>query len=116
MASCHASFARMNLTGLSLIAEVARLGSFAAVARARGTDPSQVSRAVSAIEADLGLRLFQRTTRSLSLTEEGDGFLARVLPLMEEMERLTTEARSIKAEPQGLLRLTASVTFGQAIL
>ena len=86
------------------------------MAKTRGTDPSTVSRAVAALEARLGVRLFQRTTRSLSLTEAGDIYLARALPLIEELARIGAEARATKAGPKGVLRLTASVTFGQAMI
>jgi DNA-binding transcriptional LysR family regulator len=103
----------MDLRDLALFAETARLGSFAAVAKARGTDPSTISRKLAALEDSLGVRLFQRTTRSLSLTEAGDLYLARALPLMEELTRIGAEAR---AKPGGTLRLTASVTFGQVML
>lgn len=106
----------MNLADLSLFIDVARLGSFAATAKSRGTDPSSVSRAIAGLETELGVRLFQRTTRSLSLTEAGDLYLSRAQPLLEELDRVTLEARAIKAEPKGRLRLTASVTFGQAMI
>lgn len=106
----------MNLPDLTLLQDVARAGSFAAVAKARGTDPSQVSRAVAQIEGALGLRIFQRTTRRLSLTEEGETYLTRALPLAEELSRLTTEVRAERAQPSGTLRLTASVTFGQRVI
>jgi DNA-binding transcriptional LysR family regulator len=106
----------MNLTDLALFAETARLGSFAAVAKARGTDPSTISRRLAALEDSLGTRLFQRTTRSLSLTEAGDLYLARALPLIEELTRIAAEARETGSQPKGTLRLTASVTFGQAMI
>lgn len=106
----------MNLRDLALLLEVARAGSFAAAAKAVGTDPSTVSRSIATLEAQLGLRLFQRTTRSLSLTEAGDLYLSRAQPLLEELTRLGAEARDIKAEPRGRLRLTTSVTFGQAMI
>lgn len=106
----------MNLTDLSLFAEAARLGSLAAVAKARGTDPSTVSRKLAQLEETLGVRLFQRTTRSLSLTEAGDLYLSRALPLIEELQRIGIEARETRSKPSGTLRLTASVTFGQAMI
>lgn len=106
----------MNLPDLTLLQDVARAASFAAVARARGVDPSQVSRTVAQIEETLGLRFFQRTTRRLSLTEEGEAYLTRALPLVEELARLTTEVRTERAQPSGTLRLTASVTFGQRVI
>jgi DNA-binding transcriptional LysR family regulator len=103
----------MNSADLALFLEVARLGSFAAAAKARGVDPSSVSRAIAGLEADLGVRLFQRSTRRMSLTEAGDLYLTRALPLVEELERIGAEARQIRRRPSGTLRLTASVTFGQ---
>jgi DNA-binding transcriptional LysR family regulator len=106
----------MDLTDLALFAETARAGSFAAVAKARGTDPSTISRKLAALEDALGIRLFQRTTRSLSLTEAGDLYLARALPLVEELARIGQEARDTRANPGGTLRLTASVTFGQSMI
>jgi DNA-binding transcriptional LysR family regulator len=103
----------MDTRVVALFAEVARAGSFAAVAKARGVDPSVVSRAIAGLEADLGLRLFERSTRAMRLTEVGDLYLARAAPLVEELERVAAEARQARARPTGLLRLTASVTFGQ---
>jgi DNA-binding transcriptional LysR family regulator len=106
----------MNLQDLTLLAETARLGSFAAVAKAQGTDPSTISRKVAALEDSLGVRLFQRTTRSLALTEAGDLYLTRALPLIDELTRVGLAARELQAAPRGTLRLTASVTFGQAMI
>lgn len=106
----------MNLQDLMLLSDVLRHGSFAGVARARGTDASSVSRAVAGVEAALGIRLFQRTTRRLALTEEGERYLARALPLAEELQRAGAEARVLRGAVEGVLRLTASVTFGQAMI
>jgi DNA-binding transcriptional LysR family regulator len=103
----------MDLDALRIFVEVARRGSFAAVARARDTDPSSVSRAVAALEDRLGLRLLQRTTRSVTLTEAGSLYLARVEPLVEELARAGEEAAAAAAGPSGTLRLTTSVAFGQ---
>lgn len=106
----------MDAKTLALFVETARLGSFAAVARAHDLDPSSVSRTVAALEADLGVRLFQRTTRRLSLTEAGAVYLRRVEPLVEELERAGDEARTLSAVPGGTLRLTCSVAFGHELV
>jgi len=106
----------MDVKDLELLMEVARAGGFAAAAKAVGSDPSSVSRAIAALEAELGVRLFQRTTRRLSLTEAGDLYTARLQPLLEELARIGAEARDARAEPRGTLRLTASVTFGQSMI
>ncbi len=105
----------MEIASLQLFIDVARRGGFAAVARARGIDPSQVSRAVAALEAELAMRLFQRTTRRLALTEAGALYLARIEPLVDEL----AAARDLAARDGGLagrLRLTASAAYGIARL
>lgn len=106
----------MDLDDLNLVVAVARAGSFAAVARSRELDPSSVSRAVAAVEQRLGLRLFQRTTRRLSLTEAGEAYLTRVQPLLEELDQARDAAQATRHGPLGTLRVTASVTFGQRCL
>ena len=103
----------MNLDTLDLFVEVARKRSFAAVAKKRNVDPSSVSRAIADLEAELGLRLFQRTTRTMTLTEAGDVYLSRIEPPTEEIARAREAALQVTGQPRGLLRITASVTFGQ---
>jgi DNA-binding transcriptional LysR family regulator len=103
----------MDTHDLELFVAAARRGSFAGVAKERNVDPSSVSRAIADLEAELGLRLFQRTTRSMTLTEAGDLYLARVEPLIEELTRAREAAAQVTGAPRGLLRITASVTFGQ---
>ncbi len=101
----------MDIAALDLFIDVARRGGFAAVARARGLDPSQVSRSIAALEAELAMRLFQRTTRRLALTEAGALYLARIEPLVDEL----AAARDLAARDGGLegrLRLTASAAYG----
>jgi DNA-binding transcriptional LysR family regulator len=102
----------MQLETLDLLVAVARRGSFAAVAKERDMDPSSVSRAIAELEAELGLRLFQRSTRRMTLTEAGDVYLSQVEPLMEELERARDAASSTTGTPRGLLRMTTSETFG----
>lgn len=106
----------MNLVDLSLLLDVARLRSFAAVARLRNTDPSSVSRIVAGIEEKLGIRVFERSTRRMELTEAGDLYLSRVEPILEQLDSAREEALAIRSAPRGTLRLTASVTFGQQII
>ncbi|MDC7694187.1 LysR family transcriptional regulator [Asticcacaulis sp. DXS10W] len=102
----------MDTQALDLFVAVAHAGGFAAVAKERLLDPSTVSRVIAGLEAELNVRLFQRTTRSLSLTEAGALYLARIEPLLDEMRRAAAEASNVNAEPRGVLRLTASVAFG----
>ncbi|MEM0949660.1 MAG: LysR family transcriptional regulator [Pseudomonadota bacterium] len=103
----------MDIDTLRIVTLVARQGNFAAAARVLDRDPSTVSRAVAAAEAELGLRLFQRTTRALSQTEEGAVFLARIRPLLDEYDLAQEEAAHARTMPSGTLRMTASVAFAQ---
>jgi DNA-binding transcriptional LysR family regulator len=102
----------MKTEDLDLLVAVARRGSFAAVAKERDLDPSSVSRTIADLEQELGIRLFQRTTRKLSLTEAGDLYLQQIEPLVYEFERARDVAASTTGSPRGLLRMTASETFG----
>jgi DNA-binding transcriptional LysR family regulator len=106
----------MDSLALKTFVDVARLGSFALAARERGLDPSGVSRTVAALEDELGVRLFQRTTRKLALTEAGYRYLARISPLVDELDQAHEEALSISKginnQALGTLRMTASFSFG----
>lgn len=103
----------MDLDSLITFTGVARSGSFASHARERGIDPSSVSRQIAALEDNLGVRLFERTTRRLSLTEAGRIYLDRVGPLMEELTAARDAAHDSMAEPSGVLSVTTSVAFGE---
>lgn len=102
----------MDLSVLQIFVEVMRHGSFAAVARERNIDPSSVSRMVAGLESELGIRLFQRTTRKLSPTEAGMTYFERVEPLIEEIQQAADIAKDISGNPKGTIRVTASVSFG----
>jgi DNA-binding transcriptional LysR family regulator len=106
----------MDLDNLRTFAEVVRLGSFAAAARALDASPSTVTRAVAALESELGARLLQRTTRKLALTEGGEAYLAQVQPLLAELEAAGDALRLGAGQVRGVVRLTASVAFGQVML
>jgi DNA-binding transcriptional LysR family regulator len=106
----------METDDLKLFARVAQQGSFAAVAKELNLDPSAVSRVIAALEDELGVRLLQRTTRRMSLTEAGALYLRRLEPLIEELDRARIEALDVSAAPAGTLRLTASVSFGQTMI
>jgi DNA-binding transcriptional LysR family regulator len=103
----------MDLADLEIFVAVARRGNFAAVAKERDLDPSSVSRSIAKLEGVLGLRLLQRTTRRVTLTEAGEIYLARMEPLVEELVGAGEAAAGASGGPRGTLRLTASATFGQ---
>ena len=103
----------MDTTALHIFVEVVKRGSFAAVARDRHVDPSIVSRAIKGLEDELGSRLFQRTTRRLSLTEAGVAFFDRIAPAVEKIERARESVAEAGRIPRGTLRVTTSVSFGE---
>lgn len=102
----------MELSTLHTFAEVVRQGSFAAVARDRNIDPSSVSRAIASLEKELGVRLFQRTTRQLAPTEAGRLYYEQIEPLLAQMTQANLSVTEVSGQPQGTLRVTASVSFG----
>ncbi|WP_299593408.1 LysR family transcriptional regulator [uncultured Tateyamaria sp.] len=106
----------MDITALRTVQLVAHHQSFAAVARVLDVDPSSVSRTVAGIEGQLGLRLFQRSTRQLTLTEAGSVYLARIGPLLDDMDLARDAAAEVSTQPSGRVRLTASVAFGQEVI
>jgi LysR family transcriptional regulator, transcriptional activator for dmlA len=103
-----------GFSDLNLFALVARHRNLAAAARELGVTPPAVSKRLAQLEKRLGVRLTNRTTRRLSLTPEGELYLAngsRILDDLSELEQLVTRSR---AEPTGLLRVNASFGFGRA--
>ncbi|MEM9378979.1 MAG: LysR family transcriptional regulator [Planctomycetota bacterium] len=101
----------MEIRHLRLFLDVFRRGSFAAVARDHGVDPSSVSRTIASLEADLGFGLFDRTTRKIAPTEAGEVYYARVAPLIDDLERATELAGGSAKNPRGSLRVLAPVSF-----
>ena len=102
----------MEILVLKIFTEVIRKGSFAAVARDRNVDPSSISRAIAGLETELGVRLFQRSTRKLSPTEAGILYFQRLESLLEEMQQAVDLITESAEQPKGTLRVTASVSFG----
>jgi DNA-binding transcriptional LysR family regulator len=98
---------------MEVFAAVADAGSFARAARRLHLSPAAATRAVAALEDRLGVRLLNRTTRSLSLTEPGLGYLASVRRTLADLEEAERLAAGVAGTPQGHLRLTAPVTFGR---
>jgi DNA-binding transcriptional LysR family regulator len=93
--------------------DVARTLSFAETAKNLDVDPSSISRSVKSLEDELNCRLFQRTTRSLSLTNAGEQFLTRIDPLVIELNRVREEVKAEKNRAEGKVAISASVAFGQ---
>ena len=91
---------------------VVDLGGFSAAAQRLGTSASQASKLVSRLEALLGVQLLRRTTRALSLTEQGRAYHARVKALLEEYDALSASIHEAAGKPAGRIRLSLPVSFG----
>lgn len=102
-----------RLDALAALVAIAEHGGFAAAARAMRASPQAVTRAIAGLEARLGVRLFQRTTRSVRLTEEGAVFLERARRVLADLRDAELAALGSAAEPQGTLKVTAPVVFGR---
>ncbi|MBW7851513.1 MAG: LysR family transcriptional regulator [Rhodospirillales bacterium] len=100
------------LAGMAVYAKVVEAHGFSAAARELGMSKSAVSKQVAALEARLGARLLNRTTRRLSLTDAGAVFHDRCLRLLADAEEAAAAVGSLQAEPRGLLRVNAPMSFG----
>lgn len=97
---------------MRVVSEVARLGSFTAAARALRLSTPSISRLIGEQEADLDVRLFNRTTRRVALTEAGEQFLRRSNLILEELDALREDVRERHGQPRGRLRVSCVVAFG----
>lgn len=101
-----------RLTSMAVFVAAAEAGSLVAAARRLGLSPSMAGKHVAAIEAELNVRLMQRSTRSLVLTEAGRAYHARTKRILEEIEDANREAADAQATIRGLLRVSAPLAFG----
>ncbi|GAB1387155.1 LysR family transcriptional regulator [Melaminivora sp.] len=106
----------LDLNDMLYFAEVAERGGFAAAGRALGIPKSRLSRRVAELEAQLGVRLLQRTTRSLSLTEVGQAYLRHCQALREAAQAAQDTVEQVRSEPRGTVRVTCPVTLAQSVL
>ena len=106
----------MNIDSLKLFVEVLQKRSFSDVARQHGVAPSSISRSISGLERQLGVRLLQRSTRKLVPTEAGQLYFERIAPLIMELELASTSAADLGQQPRGHLRVSAGITYGQVCL
>ncbi|MEO7886115.1 MAG: LysR substrate-binding domain-containing protein [Polaromonas sp.] len=102
-----------DLNDMLYFAEVVERGGFAAAGRALGLPKSRLSRRVAELEARLGARLLQRTTRKLSLTEVGEIFLRHCIAMREEAMAASEAVAQMQVEPRGTVRITCPVTLAQ---
>jgi DNA-binding transcriptional LysR family regulator len=106
----------MQIADLRTFLAVASMGSLSAAARHLDVAPMQVTRKIASLEEDLGVRLFHRTTRSVSLTPEGDAFLPYAQTIIEAEENARHEVSPASTSVSGVLRMTAPSAFGETIV
>ncbi|WP_439894730.1 LysR family transcriptional regulator [Pseudomonas syringae] len=102
-----------RLKGIETFVAVANAGSFTAAAERLSLTNSAVSKSVARLESRLGMRLFERTTRSLALTEEGATYHAVCTRMLAELEEAETALAAQCSEPAGQLRIDLPATFGR---
>jgi DNA-binding transcriptional LysR family regulator len=105
-----------DLDGMALFVRVADAGSLSAAARSLGLPKSTVSRRLTLLEGVLGSPLMHRSTRALALTDAGRIYLERARPIVRDAESAHLEIKSRSAKAIGLVRISATVTLGQAII
>jgi len=105
-----------NLNELQFFVQVSQTKSFTKAAKRLGVPKSSVSRAILRLETRLGVRLVERTTRRVTLTEVGELYLHRCQRVMEEAEKADLAVGAMQARPRGTLRVGAPVAFARSIL
>ena len=101
------------LEGMEVFVTVADAQSFATAARRMNMSASAVSRVIANLEARLGVRLLQRTTRSVGLTDSGTRFLERSRRILAEVEEAERSAQEERADPRGRIVISAPILFGR---
>lgn len=101
-----------SLANLESFVRAAELGGFSAAAKRLGLTPAAVSRNVAQLEANLGVRLFQRSTRRLTLTEAGERFLGAVSGGLEAVQAAIASVSADAGTPSGVLKVSMGVIFG----
>jgi len=106
----------IDLNELQIFAQLGKSQSFTAAARVLGTQKSAVSRALANLESRLEVKLVERTTRSVALTEAGELFLAQCLRVLEEAEQADVVISTLHRKPKGRLRVGAPVPYLRFVL
>jgi len=102
-----------NLQGLLAFVESARLGSLSGAARKLDLTPAAVSKSVLKLESELGVRLFNRSTRRLRLTAEGEAFLQRAELVLRTLDEAVAEVSAATQTPAGKVRISVGAFFGR---
>lgn len=107
---------RSGLTELEAVLAIARRGSFRAAAVDLSMSTTALSNAIGKLERQIGVRLFNRTTRSVSLTDTGRTFVGQIAPAVESIHDAMNTARSQQETPSGTLRINAFATAAREVL
>jgi DNA-binding transcriptional LysR family regulator len=102
-----------NFSSIECFVRSAEVGSFAEAARRLSLTPAAVGKSVAKLEARLGVRLFQRSTRSLTLTEAGQRFLAEVSASLNTIQNAVANLASAEGQPTGTLKVSMGTVFGR---
>ena len=105
-----------DLTSMAFFIRIVEEGSISAAGRALGLPKATISRRLATLEKRMGAPLIARSTRAISLTDAGRRFYERIGPIIREAEAAQSEMVDASAAPSGLLRVTASITYGQAVV
>ncbi len=105
-----------RLDSLVIFTTVVKANNFTNAAHSLGLTPSAVSKQISLLEDRLGVRLLNRTTRSVSPTEAGQLFFNRCNRILEDLEEAEHMVKDLDTSPKGTLKITATPTFGRAML
>src|SRR6476469_1485081 len=105
-----------DLNAMLFFAEVVDRGGFAAAGRVLGVPKSKLSRRVADLEHRLGVRLLQRTTRKLSLTEAGEIYHRHCVAMREEAEAADEAVAMVQTEPRGTVHVTCPITLAQSTI
>lgn len=119
MTMVRRSRVRVSATSIDLIASfvaAARHASFAAAARELDLTPSAVAKNVARLEARLGVRMFHRTTRQMTLSQDGEAVYARASRILEEIEALEAEVAEERIGPRGTLRIDLPLSYGRQVV
>lgn len=101
-----------RLTSLEVFAKVAATGSLSAAGRAMGMSQTMVTKHIAGLEARLGVQLFHRTTRKLSITDAGQNYLEASSRALADLDAAASAVAADRFEPRGQLRITAPMSFG----
>ena len=106
----------MHLKTLNAFLIASELQSFSAASRQLGLSPAAVSKSIGELEQTLGIRLFHRNTRNLSLTEDGKRLLQDITPALKKLDQALSQSKSVELEPFGKLKINLPESFGKRFI